>query len=137
VSEFEGIAKEFGLPQDKAQRLVDLGAKLAQKQGAQIAQTIEATQATWLDASKSDKEFGGAKLQENLAIAQKAVALNPEIKTLLNESKLGNHPEMIRWMFRVGQKLSEDKPIAAGTQTATPTGSSVEALAAALYPNQK
>jgi hypothetical protein len=137
VGEFEGIAKEFGLPQDKAQRLVDLGAKLAQKQGAQIQQTVEATQASWLEASKSDKEFGGAKLQENLAIAKKALDMNPEIRTLLNESKLGNHPEMIRWMYRVGQKLSEDKPIAAGAVPPAPTGSSIESLAARLYPDHK
>jgi hypothetical protein len=140
VGEFEGIAKELGLPQEKAQRLVDLGAKMAQKHGASVQQHVEAAQTKWLDAAKSDKEFGGEKLQENLAVAQKAMKFaSPELKTLLNESKLGNHPEVIRWMIRVGKAMSEDKPIPAGSIPAAPAvgPTPIEQLAKQLYPDHK
>lgn len=130
TSEFTALAKEFKLPQDAAQRLFDMGNKAVQGTTDHVLASIKTTQDSWLAASKSDKEFGGDKLDANMAIAQKALALSPEVKTLLRESKLGNHPELIRWMYRVGLKLSEDTNIN-GRQSAETTD-----LANRLYPSK-
>ena len=125
-TEFSTLAKELKLPQAEAQRLYDLRNKAVAAQ----AENIKATQASWLEASKADKEFGGEKLAENMSIAKKALELNPAIKQLLNDSRLGDHPEMIRWMYRVGKAMSEDKFVAGA-----PTAGQVDA-AKKLYPNQ-
>ena len=54
----------------------------------------------------------------------------PELKTFLNDTGLGNHPELVRWAFRVGGALSEDG-IVKGRQG---DGTSSDDLAAILYP---
>lgn len=134
MKEFAALAKEKNLSQEDAQKLVDLGAKNVQRiQEAQVKQ-IEQAQAQWAEASHTDKEFGGDKLKENMAVAGKALATfgSPELSTLLQESGLGNHPEIIRAFFRVGKAISEDRLVAGSTK---PAGESD--LAAKMYPSMK
>jgi len=111
TTEFEGIAKELGLPQEAAQKVHSLGAKLAAKQAAAYQAALETTQAQWKETAVKDKEFGGEKLQENLGVANKALAqfATPELKALLDGSKLGDHPEVVRLFYRLGKAMSEDK----------------------------
>jgi hypothetical protein len=61
--------------------------------------------------SKGDKEFGGDKLSENLGVAKKALDAfgTAELRSLLNQSGLGDHPEVIRFMYRAGKAISEDR----------------------------
>jgi hypothetical protein len=109
--EFKTLAKELGLTQAKAQQVMDLGAKLVQKADAQRAEAMASEVSKWAEASRTDKEFGGDKLAENLAGAKKALSEfgSPELQTMLNESGLGNHPEVIRLLHRVSKAISEDK----------------------------
>lgn len=130
IAEFSSIAKECALTQDQAQKLYDLHVKSAQAHNAKQAGEIAATQASWKEASTNDPEFGGEKLAENLAIAKSALDLNPAIKVLLNESKLGDHPEVIRWMFRAGKLVQQDNFVRGGDRGAAPKDA-----AKALYPN--
>lgn len=108
INNFSEVAKELNLSQDAAQKLLDKMAPIVEQR--QIQQ-IEQVRTQWADASKNDKEFGGEKLQENLAVAKKALDQfgTPELRTLLNESGLGNHPDVIRFMFRAGKAISEDR----------------------------
>lgn len=95
------------LPQDKAQLMLDkMAPVLAQRQ----AEQIQAVRTEWADTSRADKEFGGDKLGESLATAKKAMDAfaTPELRTLLDESGLGNHPEVIRLFYRTGKAMSED-----------------------------
>lgn len=110
VEEFKGLAKELGLKQADAQKVADLGPKLMQKWQAQQAEALSTTVAQWADDTRTDKEIGGDKLDENLAVSRKALDTfgTPELKTLLNESGLGNHPEIIRAFYRAGKAISED-----------------------------
>ena len=84
--------------------------KVAPKLADRQAQQIAALREGWSESSKADNEFGGEKLAENLATAKKALDAfgSPELKQLLNESGLGNHPEVIRMMYRAGKSISED-----------------------------
>jgi hypothetical protein len=130
MAKFEGVAKELGLTQEAAQKVVDaMGPQIAAAQAAQF----EAVKTQWADSARTDKEFGGEKLAENLAVAKKALDAfgTPELRTLLNDTGLGNHPEIIRAFFKAGQKISGANFVAGGT---TPSASS--SAAATLYPNQ-
>jgi len=105
LDEFTKVAKELKLSPESAQKLVDLRAAAVQTAKEQHAATV----AGWADAVKADKELGGDKLAENLAIAKKAIDLGPpELKTLLEDSGLGNHPAVFKWAHAVGKALSED-----------------------------
>lgn len=130
MTKFEGVAKELGLTQEAAQKVVDaMAPQIAAAQAAQLA-TIKNG---WADSARTDKEFGGEKLAENLAVAKKALDAfgSPELRTLLNDTGLGNHPEIIRAFFKAGQKISGSNFVPGGT---TPSASS--SAAATLYPKQ-
>lgn len=106
MGEFKAIAKELNLPQAAAQKLVDLNAKVETARAEQWAATVDG----WEAAAKADKEYGGDKFNENLAIALQTrdKVATPELVKFLNESKLGSHPEMLRLFYRVGQSISQD-----------------------------
>ena len=131
IEEFSSIAKELDMPQDAAQKILDkVGPVIAARQ----AEAREAVVSQWTADAKADKEFGGDKLNENLSVAKKALDAfgTPELRTLLNESGLGNHPELIRMMVRAGKAISEDKMVTGGSSVG-----SDRAAASVLYPNQK
>lgn len=129
---FSEVAKELNLSQDAAQKVID---KMAPAMAARQVEAIEAVKTEWAEGSRADKEFGGDKLNENLATAKKALDTfgTPELRTLLNESGLGNHPEVIRMMYRAGKAISEDRFVA--PSSGGPTGS--KDFAKSLYPNQQ
>ena len=64
-------------------------------------------------------------------VAKKALETfgTPELRTLLNESGMGNNPEVIRAFYRVGKAISEDKFVSG---KATPADAND---ARSLYPN--
>ena len=136
MSTFAEVAKEAGLTQDAAQKILDrMAPQMAQRQQAQI----EAIRSEWVEASKTDSEFGGEKIAENLATAKKALDQfgTPELRALLNESGLGNHPEIIRLMYRAGKAISEDTYVGrAASVGGKPAPKSFADAAAALYSNQ-
>lgn len=113
MTEFEMAARELNLPQDAAQKLIDKMAPVMAKQ--QTAQ-LEQLRTDWAAASTSDKEFGGDKLTENLGFARKAMDTfgTPELKTMLNDTGLGNHPDVVRFMVRAGKAISEDRIVTGG-----------------------
>lgn len=104
VDEFKAVAKELKLPKDQAQRLVDIATKREQSR----ADEFKATVSGWAETTQNDKELGKP---ENLALALKAVETfgSPELKTILNSSGLGNHPEVVRAFLKIGRAISEDK----------------------------
>jgi hypothetical protein len=134
ITAYSQVAKELNLSQDAAQRLLDaVGPKMVERQTAQI----EAIRNGWADSSKSDREFGGEKLSENLGVAKKALDAfgTTELRTLLNETGLGNHPELIRFMFRAGKAISEDRMVTGAATQAKAGPRSFADLAEALYSN--
>ncbi|CAB4131906.1 putative protease [uncultured Caudovirales phage] len=132
LASFSEFAKELDMPQEAAQKMLEkMGPAWQQRQ----ADAISAVQNQWKEASTSDKEFGGEKLNENLAVAKKALDTfgTPELSKLLRESGIGNHPEIIRAFYRAGKAISEDSFVA-GAQGKP---SSYKDPAKSLYPNQQ
>ena len=138
IGNFSEVAKELNLTQDAAQKLVEtMGPKIAERQLAQV----EAIRNEWMQASQVDKEFGGDKLNENMAVAKKALDSfgTPELRTLLQQSGLGNNPEVIRFMYRAGKAISEDTFVSNsnGASSGKANAGDFNAKAAALYSNQQ
>lgn len=116
LSEFAPVLKELNLSQAAAQKVIDFAPKL-------ISQTVEGIKAQladeargWHDAARGDKEIGGAKMAETLAVANKAFAKfgTPELKAFLASRGLNAHPELIRAFYRAGKAISEDSFVAGG-----------------------
>lgn len=119
LQEFEAFAKEKGLDQESAQAIVDFGPKLMARFAAKQAEAAERATNEWAEQTRNDKDLGGERLGENLSVAKKAVDAfaSPELKAMLGKyhptenpkgTGLGNHPEVIRMLYKVGQAISED-----------------------------
>lgn len=137
IKEYSDVAKELNMPQEHAQKLLD---RLAPKLQERQMERLEAVRTEWAEAATADKEFGGEKLQENLALAKTALDKfgTPELRSLLNESGLGNNPEVIRFMFRAGKAISGDRFVGADVGAGgKPAPKDFSSQAAALYSNQQ
>lgn len=117
------ILKDLGLTNEQAQSLVPVLEAhttnvLNAAQQAQ-AELINAERANWLTSAKADPEIGGEKWDDTIVSAAKALDMvgfgkDSEFRKFLNESGLGNHPEMIRAFARFGTRVSEDNEFPRG-----------------------
>lgn len=107
LAAFEDVAREAGLSNDKANLVLG---RMSEMLEARQQSQLETARALWLDEVRADREIGGVKLPENLAVAKRALQAfgSAELTELLNRSGLGNHPEVIRMFYRAGRALSED-----------------------------
>lgn len=113
LSVFSEIAKELNLPQESAQTLLN---KVIPVFNTRQMEQIKDVQNGWYKSAVNDPEFGGHRLKTSVWSANKALKTygTPAFIKLLEESGLQNHPEMVRFAFRVGSTLKDDKVISAG-----------------------
>lgn len=116
---FEPVLRELNIPQASADKLVGTYAEkllpmMEERANAQAEEAGAQLRADWSRQFSADPEIGGAKLEESRSFAAKAMqhfmpnnAEGQAFRTFLNESGLGNHPEMGRFLSRVGRQLSE------------------------------
>lgn len=115
TTQFETVARELNLTNEQANKLLPLAGELvkrnvAMQQEAQVKQVQK-----WLDESKADTEFGGDKFDTNVTAVRAAVArfATPQLKELMDQTGLGNHPEVVRLFYRIGNAIADDKFVAA------------------------
>lgn len=110
------VLKDLGLTQGQSQKLVSAYAEHVAKTSAASAEAWDATVTGWVGQAQADAEIGGEKFDATVADAQ--LALNkigtPELRAFLDEYGGGNHPEVIRFMAKVGAMMKEDNPANAG-----------------------
>jgi len=117
------IFREIGLSNEDAQKLMPVASQFAQKiadgLNQQILTQVAVDRKAWLDEAKADAEIGGANWDKSVSTA--AVALDKlgypkgsKFRTLLDDSGLGNNPEMIRAFKRIGEVIGEDASFARG-----------------------
>lgn len=111
ATDFKAFAKEMNLPQDQAQKVLDKYIAHQQQQIAAWQEAQAAQVADWAEQVKKDAEIGGAKFQENIAVAKKALDQfgTPELRELLESTGYGNHPEIVRLFHNIGASIVEDK----------------------------
>jgi len=144
IGTFSAVAKELDLSQGAAQKILDaIAPKVAERFMANQLEAIKTLHGEWVTQVKNDKELGGDNLEQNLAVAEKALTAfgTPELRKLLGNydpqsnpkgTGMGNHPELIRAFVAIGKAISEDTPVSGGKQ---PTKGEISA-AKALYPDQ-
>lgn len=125
--------KELGLTNAQAQKLVDKYIEVQQGRAQKQAEGFATTITKWADDAKKDKEIGGSNWDGTVTNARRAIDRlgNPELKEYLEVTGGGNHPEVIRFMAKVGAMIREDNPANGGAEGA---GKPVDP-AHVLYPN--
>lgn len=131
LAELEPVARELGLTNEQANKLVAVQAKHLQSQQAQQQEMLVSQMETWIGDLKNDPDFGGAKYEDNVKMAQKAFTAfaDEDLTQLLNSTGLCNHPAMVKAFHKIGQKISED------TMESGSGGSGQRSAADILYPN--
>ena len=124
VAEFATKAAEWQA--ERVQKALD-GAE------AQAVDLLEKQVDDWEAEGKRDKEFGGDKYDENVAIALRGLDAvgTPELKTMLSQTGLGSHPEVIRTFLKIGQVFAD--PTIITSRGGDLTKKTVTEI---LYPNQ-
>jgi len=132
LAEATPLFKDLGLTQEQGQKVIDLYAKQVQAGSQTQTDNFNQLMNDWRTQAKSDGDIGGDKFDENVKIAQSAVAKygTPELKQLLEYHGVGNHVEVIRFMVRIGRTLNEDVPGSTGGAT-----TKAEDAVSILYPN--
>lgn len=131
---FTATAKELNLPQDGAQKMVDVAVQWQQEQMQAEETAWEEQNEQWQKEVKSDPEVGGAKLESTLANAARArVRFGTEgLNKILDDSGLGNHIEMVRFFAKIGAAISEDGALT----PASGEGEDNRSRAERMYPDQ-
>ena len=140
LTEATPIFKELGLSNEAASKVLPLAQSLITKtQDATVQQFIDQgnqQRKAWLDEARADPEIGGNKWDTTLHTAGRGLdALGygegSALRTLLNETGLGNHPEMIKAMAKIGGMVGED-----GDFVRADAGAKIQVpLEKRLYPN--
>lgn len=140
LTEATPIFKELGLTNEAASKVLPLAQSLiAKTQEATVQQFIDQgnqQRKAWLDEAKADPEIGGNKWDATLHTAGRGLdALGygegSALRTLLNETGLGNHLEMIKAMAKIGGMVGED-----GDFVRADAGAKIQLpLEKRLYPN--
>lgn len=103
------MAQQSGLPAKEASEFL---------RRSEIYQTIlqEKTAEAWQEASRTDPEFGGAQFDANLAVAKRGYNMfaSDELKSILEQTGYGNHPEVLRLFHTIGKLTGEDNIVGGG-----------------------
>lgn len=123
--QFTGILAEAKVPQEAAQKLVDLyGGEMKKLADAAKApyQAWHDTQRDWQASVKADPEIGGPNLEPMKAEVAKvinAIAGNeaPKLREALKFTGAGNNPDVLRFLYRCSQAMNEGATVEGGNPT--------------------
>ena len=116
ITDFEAKLAEAGGDRDAIRAVVStMAGTLVQNEAASVEAAIKAHTETvdgWKAAVRSDPEIGGAKYDESMStIALARDRFGSEaLQEVLDETGMGNHPELARFFLKVGRKISESDP---------------------------
>ena len=105
-------AKEKGLTNGEAQLMADMEAEAIDRYHDKIDKQVEDIQAGWLKDAEADKEIGGEAFKENAELSKRLVDKygSEALKDLLDQSKYGDHPEVVRIFSTIARQfMAEDK----------------------------
>lgn len=111
VEKISPVLKEVGLSQENAQKLVDAYAPYIQQQvDAQQGKVVSDWDKQVDDWKAETTKELGAMFKEDLGIAAKFIDKfgSPELRDVLNQTGLGNHPELVKAFVKAGKAISED-----------------------------
>lgn len=133
-------AKEQGLTKEQAEARLkaenDVAVRTVARAKQQQESLVKTEQSKWPEMIKADSELGGEKYNETVALASRAfkATASPELQKIIRDSGLGNHPEYVRQMARIGRMMAEDTVIAGRSGGVSREKPTAEALYGATTP---
>jgi hypothetical protein len=145
--------KEAGVTKEQAQKLAPLAMKIEERVRTHLNDEFRATTTQWAKDAQADPEIGGknwdatkndvakaldyfgapSEMKEVEVDGKKVKQETNPFRVFLNQTGLGNHPELIRMFAKIGKGVAEDGSLPRGDKAAPPQVSRAERL----YPNDK
>lgn len=145
LAEATPTLKELGLTNEQASKLGAIVPKIYERVAKTQADAFGELSAQWAKDAKADPEIGGKNWADTEHLVARALdhfvgpvtvkndkgeEVKSPFRQLLDDSKLGNHPEFIRAFRKIGEALGEDSTLPRGEgKAAKPDRLTV------LYPN--
>ena len=111
------FAKEKGLTPEVAQEIVNQNSALLKSFAENQQKQFEAQLDSWKKAAETDREIGGVSFKENVHLAKQVARRfgTPEFVEGLDTTGFGNHPELVRFLTRIGKAMSNDTLVRPGS----------------------
>lgn len=105
------MLREAGISSDQASKLVPFVSQVQERFHETQLEQFNGVIASWKEQAKTDPEIGGTNLKETSRLAGIALhaggaaAANHEVRQLLNDSGLGDHPAFLRLFRTMGREI--------------------------------
>lgn len=134
LGKFGEIATKGKLSQETAQELINLYHSVAGAQAKQNWDSWQTTQAGWVAEVKADREIGNLDEVKRItaAILDNPEFATPKTREGFEVTGAGNHPEVIRFVYRLAKAVAEGTHVAGNGPVRQATERS---LAERIYPN--
>jgi hypothetical protein len=142
LDEATPIFKELNLPQEAAQKLVDIYTKQMSGTKDSAIKAVETQRTEWRDAVKADKDIGAVLDSKVLpAIGRLKAQLPSDVRDAFNAAMdftgAGDHPGVVKALYKIAELVGEGthvtgvgpSPLGQGDKPSRPS------IAGALYPN--
>ena len=131
LADLTKLVNEHGLSKETAEALAPVGAKIAENAVKRINDGYADIRSGWRDEVAADPVLGS---KEQMAIADAGLEAygTPGLRKLLDETGIGDHPEVIRAFHKIGKTVKPDGFVKGGsgdTRVANPED--------AMYPTMK
>ena len=104
LSHFTTVAHANGLSQGQAEALVGMYASIVSQKQEEAEKRALATEQAWLSDMKREPGFAQTVHHARLAVERFGTA---ELSTLLDQTRLGSHPALVRFVAAIGKELAE------------------------------
>lgn len=130
VEKIASDAKALGLSQEQAQAMLNRESQLKADFQSSLIQQHNQEADAWAAAAMADSEIGGANHGRVVELSKRFIErfASPAFKELLVSSRYGDHPEMVRMVWRAAKLMSEDTMVIPGAQGSTAKKSAAEIL---------
>lgn len=113
IAELDPVLRDLKLNNDQANKLMPLAGSFAERIMKQQNDAFAEQASNWAKEAKADPEIGKGNWKETEAFVAKALdefgaGEGSEFRQLLDNTKLGNHPAMIRMFRQIGERLTGD-----------------------------
>ncbi len=125
------LAKEMGLSNEGFSKLANVYASevlpgVVEKYNDDLQREVAAQHAAWgqetVELIKTDPVFKGSQLKDVQQVAAKTLDHfgGDKFRSFLDETGLGNHPDMVRFAYLAGTAISEDTTFERGDAVSSP-----------------
>ncbi len=115
--------KAADLSGEQAQTMVDTYVGMLERMHTDQLQAMADQRTQWVKAVKEDPNIGGRRFEETSAQVRDLFGryADDDVRTLMNETGLGDHPALVRLFAKIAADLGEDTLISGGSASVRPT----------------